>query len=225
LLNNLARERVRDAGGLGEDVRIVTERGSRDFATGDLIMFLRTDRELGVKNGSLGQIDQISPQRLAASFDDGRSIAFDTKSYAHIDHGYATTINKSQGVTIDRTHVLATPGLDRHASYVALSRHREGVSLHYGKDEFADGERLARTLSRERAKDMASDYARQPEQSFARRRGSSSSRPFPRRCAHSPKAAAAPLIVALRVSRPSKSRNRSVNPRAASSTGSNRHPS
>ena len=170
-LNDLARERVRDAGGLGEDVRIATERGSRDFATGDRIMFLRNDRDLGVKNGSLGQIDQINPQRMAVTLDDGRSIAFDTKAYTHIDHGYAATIHKSQGVTIDRTHVLATPGLDRHASYVALSRHREGVSLHYGKDDFADAERLARTLSRDRAKDMASDYAREPAQSFARRRG------------------------------------------------------
>jgi ATP-dependent exoDNAse (exonuclease V) alpha subunit len=64
---------------------------------------------------------------MTVKLDDGRSIAFDTKNYAHIDHGYAATIQKSQGVTVDCTHVLATPGLDRHATYVALSRHREGV--------------------------------------------------------------------------------------------------
>ena len=34
------------------------------------------------------------------------------------------------------------------------------VQLHYGRDDFADDARLARVLSRERAKDMASDYAR-----------------------------------------------------------------
>ena len=45
---------------------------------------------------------------------DGRSVAFDAKNYADIDHGYAATIHKSQGVTVDRVHVLATPGLDRH---------------------------------------------------------------------------------------------------------------
>ena len=69
---------------------------------------------------------------------------------------------RPKGVTVDRVHVLATPGLDRHAAYVALSRHRERVDLHYGRDDFADDAKLARTLSRERAKDMASDYA--PEQ-------------------------------------------------------------
>ena len=56
--------------------------------------------------------------------------------------------------------MLATPGLDRHAAYVALSRHRHTVELHYGRGDFANQAKLVRTLSRERAKDMASDYTR-----------------------------------------------------------------
>jgi hypothetical protein len=69
--------------------------------------------------------------------------------------------------------VLATPGMDSHSSYVALSRHRDSVDLHYGRDDFADQGRLTRSLSRERAKDMASDYGREPEpqRAFAERRG------------------------------------------------------
>ena len=168
-LNELARERLRDAGILGDDVKIKTERGDRDFATGDRIMFLKNDRGLGVKNGSLGEIEKVTPDRMSVRLDSGRSIAFDTKDYANIDHGYAATIHKSQGVTVDRSHVLATPGLDRHSAYVALSRHREGVQLHYGRDDFADQGKLVRTLSRDRAKDMASDYA--PEKAFQQRRG------------------------------------------------------
>ena len=171
-LNELARGKVRAAGQLGDDVTITADRGERQFAAGDRVMFLRNDRDLGVKNGTLGQIEQVSPQRILATLDDGRSIAFDTKHYVYIDHGYAATIHKSQGVTLDRTHVLATPGLDRHATYVALSRHREGVQLHYGGDDFADAGKLARTLSRERGKDMALDYGREPNpaRAFAARR-------------------------------------------------------
>ena len=75
-------------------------------------------------------------------------------------------------MTVDRTHVLATPGMDAHGSYVALSRHRDGMELHYGHDDFAGPDRLTRTLSRDRAKDMASDYERRdPAQSYAERRG------------------------------------------------------
>ncbi|MGV3455846.1 Ti-type conjugative transfer relaxase TraA [Sphingomonas sp.] len=170
-LNGAARDRLRKAGALGEDVRIATERGARDFAAGDRIMFLKNERDLGVKNGTLGTVESTSQVRMAVQLDDGRSIAFDIKDYANIDHGYAATIHKAQGMTVDRTHVLATPGMDSHSAYVALSRHRDRVDLHYGQDDFADQGRLVCTLSRERAKDMASDYVREPERQFAERRG------------------------------------------------------
>ncbi|QJU57398.1 Ti-type conjugative transfer relaxase TraA [Sphingomonas sp. AP4-R1] len=159
-LNLAARDRLRKAGELGKEVVVRTERGERSFAPADRIMFLRNERSLGVKNGSLGTVESVSQLRMAVLLDDGRSVAFDMKDYADLDHGYAATIHKSQGVTVDRVHVLATPGLDRHAAYVALSRHRDVVELHYGRDDFSDRSELARTLGRERAKDMASDYTR-----------------------------------------------------------------
>ncbi|MFL9841167.1 Ti-type conjugative transfer relaxase TraA [Sphingomonas sp. ST-64] len=170
-LNTAARDRLRIAGALGDDVMLATARGPRAFARGDRIMFLRNERDLGVKNGTLGTVESTSQVRMAVQLDDGRSIAFDIKDYANIDHGYAATIHKAQGMTVDRTHVLATPGMDSHSAYVALSRHCDHVDLHYGQDDFADQGRLVRTLSRERAKDMASDYAREPESQFAERRG------------------------------------------------------
>ena len=168
-LNEAARGRMRDTGGLGNDVLIKAERGEGQFASGDRIMFLRNERGLAVKNGTLGTVEQVTPQRMAVRTDDGRSVAFDTRDYAHIDHGYAATIHKAQGMTVDRSHVLATPGMDSHGAYVAMSRHRDGVALHYGRDDFADQSKLVRALSRERGKDMASDYS--PEQQFADRRG------------------------------------------------------
>jgi hypothetical protein len=164
-LNLASRDRLRSSGTLGDDVTVQTERGAREFSVGDRIMFLRNERSLGVKNGSLGTVQSADPARLSVMLDDGRAVAFDVKEYAAIDHGYAATIHKAQGMTVDRVHVLATPGLDRHAAYVALSRHRDAVDLHYGRDDFADQARLIRTLSRERAKDMASDFTRAPSTS------------------------------------------------------------
>jgi hypothetical protein len=135
-------------------------------------MFLQNERGLGVKNGTLGTIEQVSAQSMTVQTDDGRSVRFDLKDYDQIDHGYAATIHKAQGMTVDRTHVLATPGMDAHASYVALSRHRDAMDLHYGRDDFAGEGRLVLILSRDRAKDMASDYDRaDPAQHYAERRG------------------------------------------------------
>jgi Ti-type conjugative transfer relaxase TraA len=171
-LNEAARERMRSGGDLGDEVRVTVERGERNFASGDRVMFLQNERGLGVKNGTLGTIEQVSAQSMSVRTDDGRNVAFDLKDYSKIDHGYAATIHKAQGMTVDRTHVLATPGMDAHGSYVALSRHRDGVDLHYGRDDFASRDRLTRTLSRDRSKDMASDYERaDPAQNYAERRG------------------------------------------------------
>ena len=168
-LNQMARGKMRATGALGGDATIKALRGDRQFASGDRIIFLRNERGLGVKNGTLGTVAMASAQSMAVRTDDGREVAFDTKDYAHIDHGYAATIHKAQGMTVDRAHVLATRGMDSHSAYVAMSRHREGLALHYGRDDFADQSKLVRTLSRERGKDMAGDY--KPEKAFAELRG------------------------------------------------------
>ena len=176
-LNGLARERLRAVGGLGPEQAVQTERGERAFAAGDRLMFGRNERGLGagpdgrggvaVKNGTLGTVlaVEVGGERLTVRLDgagaDGseRRVSFAVRDYGAVDHGYAATIHKAQGVTVDRAHVLASGLMDRHAAYVALTRHREGVSLHYGRDEFRDGAALARVLGRERLKDTSLDYA------------------------------------------------------------------
>jgi Ti-type conjugative transfer relaxase TraA len=167
-LNQLARGRMRDAGALGADQVVQTDRGDRAFAPGDRLMFLRNERSMGVKNGSLATLEKIEGSSLTVRLDgDRREVRFDLKDYAQIDHGYASTIHKSQGVTVDHSHLLASDGLDRHAAYVGMSRHRETLAVHYGADDFKDRGQFTRTLSRERAKDTTLDYA----DAFADRRG------------------------------------------------------
>ncbi|MGI4794314.1 MAG: Ti-type conjugative transfer relaxase TraA, partial [Janthinobacterium lividum] len=192
-LNRLARERMRASEELrGADQVVQTERGERAFAAGDRIMFQRNERGLGgqadgrngvaVKNGTLGTVLEVASggERLTVRLDgagqeekDGRMVTFDARDYAHIDHGYAATVHKAQGVTVDRAHVLATPHMDRHAAYVGLTRHRDGVALHYASEDFADPARLARSLGRERAKDTTLDYDRDEDlmRRYAERRG------------------------------------------------------
>jgi Ti-type conjugative transfer relaxase TraA len=173
-LNELARAAMREAGALGPETSIPTERGERMFAAGDRLMFLRNERSLGVKNGTLGTVLAIegrdSGARLTVRLDGpsaqpGRGegdapsvLAFDVKDYAHLEHGYAATIHKAQGVTVDQTHVLASQHMDRHAAYVALTRHRESVDLYWSSETFKSRDRMVRTLSQERAKDSTLDY-------------------------------------------------------------------
>ena len=189
-LNEKAREKLRAAGELRTADQVVqTERGARAFAAGDRIMFQRNERGLGgrhdrrdgvaVKNGTLGTVLAVEAggERLTVRLDGvggqekggGREVTFYTRDYAHIDHGYAATVHKAQGVTVDRAHVLATPHMDRHAAYVGLTRHRDGVALHYAREDFSDPAQLARVLGRERAKDTSLDYPDRDGEDLLRR--------------------------------------------------------
>ena len=70
-LNIAARDKLRDRGELGGDVDVKTERGERQFASGDRMMFLRNERGMGVKNGTLGTVEQVTPGHMAVRTDDG----------------------------------------------------------------------------------------------------------------------------------------------------------
>src|SRR5262249_61913304 len=63
-LNEAARERMRAAGDLGDDVRLMVERGERQFASGDRVVFLQNERGLGVKNGTLATVEHVNAQSM-----------------------------------------------------------------------------------------------------------------------------------------------------------------
>ena len=166
-LNQVVRTARRAAGELGTGVSVA----GAEYAPGDRIVFLKNDhqgREVadlgpgtgrsGVKNGTLGTVEQAEPQRFVVRLDDGRRVGFDPERYGAFAHGYAVTIHKSQGATVDRVYALADGYMDRNATYVALTRHREAVHLYADRETFADRSALDHALSRASRKDLAQDY-------------------------------------------------------------------
>lgn len=159
-LNQAARDLRKAQGELRDGVPFETERGIREIATGDHIYFLRNEKNLGVKNGTLATVEKIRDKTLTVRLANeiGSTIEVDTSFYRHFDHGYAATIHKGQGVTVDRSFVLATPNFDRHLTYVALSRHRESAEVHFAREDFADRSDLTTALSRARPQELATDF-------------------------------------------------------------------
>lgn len=148
-INDAIRTELQDRGELaqGEDAGALTFRtndGKREFAPGDRIVFLENNRDLGVKNGMLGTVEHVEAERIIATLDGrgGESVSVPMGDYQAIDHGYATTIHKNQGATVDRSYVLASGTMDRHLTYVAMTRHRDGVQLYAAQDEFTNAGRL-----------------------------------------------------------------------------------
>lgn len=160
-LNDMARAKLVERGLVEQGYAFRTEDGERRFAPGDQIVFLKNEGSLGVKNGMIGKVMKAEPARLVAEIGEGqgrRRVEVDQRFYRNIDHGYATTVHKAQGATVDRVKVLATLSLDKHLTYVALTRHREDVALYYGRRSFQKAGGLIPILSQRRAKETTLDY-------------------------------------------------------------------
>jgi Ti-type conjugative transfer relaxase TraA len=172
-LNQSIRAARQERGELADERSYATNDGERKFAAGDRILFLENNRELAVKNGMLGTVERAEEGRLSVRLDSargpgqGRDVSVSMADYAAVDHGYVTTIHKAQGATVDRAYVLASETMDRHLSYVAMTRHRESATLYAGREEFRDLGALSARLSRARAKETTLDYPRD----YAERRG------------------------------------------------------
>ncbi|MGV2113772.1 Ti-type conjugative transfer relaxase TraA [Agrobacterium salinitolerans] len=163
MLNVMAREKLVERGDVGEGKIFKTADGERRFDAGDQIVFLKNEGSLGLKNGMIGHVVEAQPNRIVAVVGDGdhrRQVIVEQRFYNNLDHGYATTIHKSQGATVDRVKVLASLSLDRHLTYVAMTRHREDLQLYYGTRSFSFNGGLAKVLSRKNAKETTLDYER-----------------------------------------------------------------
>jgi len=148
---------------VGEGHLFRTADGVRQFDAGDQIVFLKNEGSLGVKNGMIGRVVEAAANRIVATVGEGeqrRQVIVEQRFYNNLDHGYATTIHKSQGATVDRVKVLASLSLDRHLTYVAMTRHREDLQLYYGTRSFSFNGGLAKVLSRMNAKETTLDYER-----------------------------------------------------------------
>ncbi len=160
-------------GKIRDDVTITTRDGVREFAPGDRFVFLENNRDMGVKNGMLGPVRAVSAERIdvqlyaTGSSSEPRTVQVNTSAYNAFDHGYALTIHKTQGATVDPAFVFASGTMDRHLTYVAMTRHREAATLCVDRQEFANHAALVKRLGRYGSKETTLDYV----EAFKERRG------------------------------------------------------
>ena len=134
-INQAIRSARQNLGELKDGVLISTSQGPRVFASDDRITFTKPEYSMGIRNGMVGTVKSVTKTKIIIKLDgkdtnNSRCITINPKLYKDIDHGYATTIHKSQGATIDRAYVLGSVLVDRHLTYVAMTRHRNNVMLY-----------------------------------------------------------------------------------------------
>ena len=110
------------------------------LSVGDPVRFLAKNRELGVVNGSVGQVIGLEtgtvPAHARLRVDVGdRIVSFaladlaDEDGNIRLGWNYASTTFASQGLTVDEALIFADANLDRHLSYVAMSRARSRTTM------------------------------------------------------------------------------------------------
>ena len=154
-LNDLAQAHAIEHGQVSTGAGAVALHNSSRAHVGDTIVTRKNARRLVVnsgqdfvKNGDLWRVTDLH--------DDGRITAQHTghggkvtlpASYVEqsVELGYAATIHRAQGSTVDTAHALVDASTDRAGAYVALTRGREHNALYVA---LADGEKRDDVLER-----------------------------------------------------------------------------
>ena len=185
-----------------ERVTVIVSRGTEDeqatspleIARGDRLRIGATHWEKQLFNGTVVTVEDFKVELseagtepgvlISARTEDGQSVSFrhdeirDWYGNIRLDHGYALTITSAQGLTVDRTFLLADAKPSRETIYPAATRHREGLDTYVNRTPLAldiagrraDNDReaavtdteirayLAERWSRSQPKEAALDY-------------------------------------------------------------------
>ena len=148
----IARGRVRDC------ITLETERGTLSVGVGDRIAFRGTWKPKGIYAGALATVASIEGTRMTVRSDRGREIVFDNREFTNIDLGYAGTIYRGQGKTLDQTYLLHTHHWRDAASYVAMTRARAQTEVFVGRDQAPSLRALSAQMARQSSRGSTLRY-------------------------------------------------------------------
>jgi hypothetical protein len=170
-LNEDLRAARRERGELiGEDARFETKHGAAMFAVGDRVQFTDTRKSAKIYNGNVGTITGLDARSglLHARLDGpqgapGREVVWSASEFDGFRHGYAGTIYKGQGKTLDHTYLYHTEHWRQAASYVALTRQRESATIFVARETARNPKQLAWQMARGEVKSASLAWATRDE--------------------------------------------------------------
>ena len=125
-----------------------------DLAVGDRVVFTENRRNDGYQNNETGTVTACGADKVTIRKDDGKTVGLAATDMHAVDHGWAVTVHRSQGRTIDRAFVagMASKMATAALAYVACTRER--LYLRIFTDHVKSLQKSwARVAERETAKD------------------------------------------------------------------------
>jgi Ti-type conjugative transfer relaxase TraA len=174
-LNSAARKALERRGIIDKNnsVEFNTNKGIIEISKGEKILFTKNDNSLNVRNGTFGTVKEVNKETGAVKTEirDGdsiRTVEFSSDNFDNISYGYAATVHKLQGATVDSAYLyIGGKFWNRNLTLVAASRHRKDLFIYADKETYSSYENLKKVLSRENIKDSVLNYP----VSFSLRRG------------------------------------------------------
>jgi hypothetical protein len=145
-LNTMAQAMLREGGKVDEDSSALLRRGATAGA-GDIILARLNDRGMVdtdgefIHNGTLITVESVQGDGsiTGSRNDNGASITLSSRYLRDsVELGYATTVNRAQGLTVDTAHALIDGGISREAAYVAMTRGRKTNMVYIIDEEHDD---------------------------------------------------------------------------------------
>jgi hypothetical protein len=161
-LNRLARQTWRSMGRLGAEE--LTAPGGTAYAVGDRVVTLAPGAGGKVVTSETGTVIALDAERqsLSVRLDDGdavRVLGGEEIAVDRLAHGYAVTVHRSQGATVERTHALEDGG-GRELAYVKMSRATDRSTVYVVADSVEQAvEDLRREWKAERRLTWAVDHS------------------------------------------------------------------
>ncbi len=138
-LNRRAQEHLVATGALDPDRGCLELARGQRVLVGDEIVCGRNDRGAGLINGTALRVTGVDPQghTITATGVDGQAVLVPGTyvDQGHVALGYASTVHKAQGRTVDTALLLGDDRLFAEAGYVGLSRGRTQNQLYVVADD------------------------------------------------------------------------------------------
>ena len=120
----------------GDRLRIGATHWGKQLFNGTVV----TVKDFKVERSEAGTASNVL---ISVRTEDGRHVSFhhdeirDWYGNIRLDHGYAMTITSAQGLTVDRTFLLADARPSRETIYPAATRHRERLDVYVNRAPLA----------------------------------------------------------------------------------------
>lgn len=134
----------------------------RSYMRGERILITQTNKDLDLTNGDLAEITYASKEKFTIKVHNTsegvKEVSFNPSKYHGFSHGYATTVFKSQGASINSVFVFHDGFAGIRNSYVALSRNIKELKLYTNQVATQNLNHLIKQLSTDKEISSSLNY-------------------------------------------------------------------